>query len=575
MKHTQGVLFRKTVYFLMLVIVLLLVIIGILVYNGGITQAYPLPDTEDTYLSMEMVVPDETVPSTTLIPEEPTQFWEENDLILSGEIGTQELWEPADMAAYENVPVHFTSSDPEIVTIDSAGVLTAVSAGEAVICADYGTAVVRRWVIVEISEELPAETTVVVEAIPISTVDDLRKLADDLSGNYILTNDLRISSQDAIAPIGYGGFINNNWETSQGFSGTLDGNNHSIVMELQSYRQCSGLFAVIAPTGVVKNLNITATISGEKLDDNNALGAIAGYNAGTIQHCTVSLDGKTSGRYAMLGGIAGANVGTIAFCETHGTLSGTGRNIVIGGIVGLQYAQGSGYQNVTFLENNNQTNVCRLYGYDFATDPVAKPIAYTTQIFEDSPKQEDGQIILQHCFHQIILQGATPQISNINASLEQDRQNWMALLRDETVKQVYTYPTYEPNSRYWTATSEVTTNDGKILSLRVKTDWFGGGVRNINYYGKTYDLKTGKELTLADILDIPQEQAAEEAKELALNYCKECDTVIDEISLRNCLEEDIHYYLLNGELVLEFDTYVISDGAAGSIHAPTGFFYVP
>lgn len=575
MKNAQDVLFRKTIHFIMLVIVLLLVIIGILVCNGGITQAYPPHDTEDSYPSTEMGLPDESVPSTTLIPEEPMLFWEENDLILSGEIGTQVLWEPADMAAYANTPVHFTSSDPEIVTIDSTGVITTVSAGEAVICADYGTAMVQRWVIVEIPEELPAETTVTVKVIPISTADDLRKMADDLSGNYVLTNDIRISSEDEIAPIGYGGFINNNWEISQGFSGTLDGNNHSIVMEIRSYRQCSGLFSVIAPTGVVKNLNITATISGEKSDDNNALGAIAGYNAGTIQHCTVSLNGKVSGRYAMLGGIAGANAGTIAFCETYGTLSGTGNNIVIGGIVGLQYAQGIGQQNVTFLENNNQTNVCRLYGYDFAADPVAKPIAYTTQIFEDSPKQEDGQVILQHCFQQLILQGVTPQISNINASLTQDRQNWMALLRDETVKQVYTNPTYEPNSRYWTATSEVTTNDGNVFSLRVKTDWFGGGVRNINYYGKTYNLKSGKELTLADILDIPQEQVAGKAKELALNYCEESNTVIDEISLRNCLEEDIHYYLLNGELVLEFDTYVISGGAAGSIHAPTGFFYVP
>lgn len=568
----QSPCYRHLIQIMVLLILLLLATVCVLAYRGGITRESPPPSAQ-TQPTTQPKTPEETTPPTVLPSEEPVEYFDADDLILPGEAGTQTRWEPRGVPDDDGGPVRFTSSDPSVVTIDDSGVMTVVSPGEAVIHGDYGTFEASRKVIV-LPPEPVAQATDNGDPIPIASVADLRMLAENPEGSYILTNDIQITQEDAIVPIGSGGFTDGRWETEGGFSGTLDGNNHRIRIEAASYQQCSGLFAVITPTGTVKNLNVTAIIHGAKMDDNNALGGIAGYNGGLISHCNVYLDGEAPGTYAMLGGIAGANDGTIAYCEAYGTLSGSGTYKKVGSIAGIQYSHGQGRQNIALISNTSNENECRLYGYDTTQNIRGEPATYTVQCFDDSPRRE-GQEILQHSFQQIVLDESTPQTAQINGSLAQDRQDWMARLREDTVDLVYTHPTYEPNSRYWTATSEVTTNDGRIFGIRVKTDWFGGGVRNINYYGKTYDLKTGKELTLADILMLPQEQAVERAKELAMDYFRQSNTAISEEVLESCQEKDIHYYLLNGELVLEFDTYVISDGAAGSIHAPTSFFYTP
>lgn len=569
----QSLPYRYLIRIMVLLILLLLAAACVLAYRGGITREAP-PSGTQTQPTTQPQAPEETTLPTVLPPEEPVVYFDAEDLILPGEAGTRMRWEPREVPDDAGGPVEFTSSDPGVVTIDDSGVMTTVSPGEAVIHADYGTFEAGRRVIVLPPEPVPQPTDNG-DAIPIASVADLRMLAENPGGSYILTNDIQITQEDAIVPIGSGGFTDGRWETEGGFSGTLDGNNHRIRIEAASYQQCSGLFAVITPTGTVKNLNVTAIIHGAKMDDNNALGGIAGYNEGLISHCDVYLDGEAPGTYAMLGGIAGANAGTIAYCEAYGTLSGSGTYKKIGSIAGIQYSQGQGRQNIALVSNTSKENECRLYGYDANQNIRGEPATYTVQFFDDSPKQEDGQAILRHSFQQIVLAESTPQAAQINGSLAQDRQDWMAQLSEDTVDQVYTHPTYEPDSRYWTATSEVTTNDGRILGIRVKTDWFGGGVRNINYYGKTYDLKTGKELTLADILGLPPEQALEEAKQLAGEYFRQTNAPISEESVEACQEADIHYYLQNGELVLEFDTYAVSDGAAGSIHAPTGFYYAP
>lgn len=580
MKESKNALLNRGIVLLLALNALLLIIIGILIWRGGIQRVERPDSTVETFVvATETTVPETTIFETTAmetVAETTMEIDEvvyEEDLILSGEIGMQVQWIPKNMEDCDLAEIRYHSLDSSIVTIDDSGVLTSVSRGAVYLSASCGSLYTMRKVVVK--PTVAEDDEIGEDAVPITSVEDLRKISENLSGNYVLTEDIQISLEDDFAPIGSGGFLNKNWVTEQGFSGTLDGDRHIITLEFQSYRQCSGLFATIAPTGVVKNLTIRATIRGEKADDNNALGAIAGYNAGTIRHCQVTLDGEAAGKYAMLGGIAGANAGTIEYCTSYGTLSASGSNATIGGIVGLQYPQGSVSQNISVLENENQKNMIRLCGYDLGATEGSSPVGYTIRSFDDSPKQNDGQVILQHSFQQVVLQGTSGAISQVNANLADNCQKWMAMLSEETIESVYTNPVYEPNSRFWTATSQITTNDGQIFSIRVKCDWFGGGVRNINYYGRTYDLKTGKELTLGNILDLPEEQALEKAKVLALDYFHKSNTAVYEDDLANCTEADMHYYLLNGELVIVFDTYAISSGAAGSIHAPTGFFFTP
>ena len=47
-----------------------------------------------------------------------------------------------------------------------------------------------------------------------------------------------------------------------------------------------------------------------------------------------------------------------------------------------------------------------------------------------------------------------------------------------------------------TAVSKVSYNNKGIISIVVSTEWYAGGVGNEDTYGMTFDLKTGKKITL-------------------------------------------------------------------------------
>ncbi len=114
------------------------------------------------------------------------------------------------------------------------------------------------------------------------------------------------------------------------YAGTFDGGGHIIsnlkIDSSDSYSSYLGLFAYIAPDGVVKDL----TLSDVAISGNSYIGGIAGYNYGTIENCSVS--GSVSGNIGV-GGIAGQNNGTISNCNNEGKVSGAEAES-IGGIVG-------------------------------------------------------------------------------------------------------------------------------------------------------------------------------------------------------------------------------------------------
>ena len=135
------------------------------------------------------------------------------------------------------------------------------------------------------------------------------------------------------------------------FSGTFDGNMHTISLTLSSIISVnSGLFSTIAPTGVVENLSVGGITHGI-----NNIGGIAKVNYGLIENSNftgVSFGSTTVGgivgtnngtiRYSFsealvignshVGGIAGDNSGTIEKSHSSNTVTGTG--CCIGGIVG-------------------------------------------------------------------------------------------------------------------------------------------------------------------------------------------------------------------------------------------------
>lgn len=152
-----------------------------------------------------------------------------------------------------------------------------------------------------------------------------------------------------------------------GFAGTFDGNGKTISeISITTAGSGIGLFGYVAPTGVVKNMTLTGAVNVSGSYD--AIGAVAGYNSGTITgvinraavtnaggYNVGGITGFNDGYYTQdalgliencgneanvssnnskVGGIVGENSGMVNGCYNSGTVHSTGAKAGAGGIVG-------------------------------------------------------------------------------------------------------------------------------------------------------------------------------------------------------------------------------------------------
>lgn len=141
------------------------------------------------------------------------------------------------------------------------------------------------------------------------------------SGNYQLTADITVT-----APYG------NDITGFTGFTGTFDGNGHTVTLDITASTANVGLFSKLAGGAVVKNVITAGSISGKV----NNVGGIAGTADGnvTIENCknTASIKGG-KGAGGILGySEPGSGFVTISSCANMGSVSGTRKQV--GGIAG-------------------------------------------------------------------------------------------------------------------------------------------------------------------------------------------------------------------------------------------------
>lgn len=141
--------------------------------------------------------------------------------------------------------------------------------------------------------------------------------------------------------------ISRTWTAIDKFSGTLDGDGHTISFNNSISGSSNGLYGFCGINeGTITNLIIAGngvTVNGEE----DFVGSIAGLNRGTISNCTNKMNITASGKNTYAGGIAGVmDTGTISNCKNEGTISVTTVTVSTdvtdkesssGGIVALNY----------------------------------------------------------------------------------------------------------------------------------------------------------------------------------------------------------------------------------------------
>jgi len=161
-----------------------------------------------------------------------------------------------------------------------------------------------------------------------------------LNGNYLLMNDINISSYENWTPIGGNFTITYNDEGKSVFtplnyfSGTFDGNGKKIIglnISFTSSEHIAGLFGYVVPGGTVKNLGVEG-ININISEDIQSVGGIMGINYGTVENCYVT--GTVSGARTV-GGVVGFNTGTVSNCYSTATVISSND---AGGIAGANFS---------------------------------------------------------------------------------------------------------------------------------------------------------------------------------------------------------------------------------------------
>lgn len=146
------------------------------------------------------------------------------------------------------------------------------------------------------------------------TVSSAKEFAAmDASGSYTLTKDIIVTEPYA-----------------SDFSGTFDGNGHTVTLDITASTANVGLFSKLAGGAVVKNVKVDGTVSGTE----GVAGIAAQANGATISGCINCAEISATERH--VGGIVGKlRGGTVENCYNTGAISSSRtRPINMGGIAG-------------------------------------------------------------------------------------------------------------------------------------------------------------------------------------------------------------------------------------------------
>jgi len=147
-----------------------------------------------------------------------------------------------------------------------------------------------------------------------------------LTGHYLLMNDITAPNNLVIAHVEAEVLQNDIARAGAGFLGSLDGNNHTITVNIYLPSIAGvGLFRLIGASGRVSNLSVVGQVDGHSV-----VGGLAAANEGEIISSTANVE--VTGQYFDIGGLIGINNGFVQGSSAMGTVRGLG---LVGGLIGL------------------------------------------------------------------------------------------------------------------------------------------------------------------------------------------------------------------------------------------------
>ena len=202
------------------------------------------------------------------------------------------------------------------------------------------------------------------------------------------------------------------------------------------------------------------------------------------------------------------------------------------------------------------------------------------RIMDGSWYNGDGDVLISHVFEQVVVLDRTDAAEKINAQIEEvgeafvSEQSYRIYESEEEMEDYLELAGMGYGDLFYDMSAEVTHNGDGILSIRMGMDWFMGGVFNADYYGMTFDLSTGEELTVLELIGGDAEEAEQKLNEIICDYVTEAYGEglfgIPEQILAGYSAEEYNFYVEEGQIIVTFETYTFAPGAAGATVVPTG-----
>lgn len=182
-----------------------------------------------------------------------------------------------------------------------------------------------------------------------------------------------------------------------------------------------------------------------------------------------------------------------------------------------------------------------------------------------------GQLIIEHYYDQLVIEGDSQAVKAINASVEENCRDFFSQ-NTSSMKAVFDYysNTNCPYVFFNTMDGEVTYNQNGIISLQQSFNWFMGGVHNSSWYGLTFDLNTGKKMVLSDLFPQMSNSAisslvkAEVKEYMDANpnrgWWEDAKAKVDAMNI-----DSIDFCVDEGKVLVFFEVYQLAPGASGPV----------
>ncbi|MCR5738014.1 MAG: DUF4163 domain-containing protein [Eubacterium sp.] len=197
------------------------------------------------------------------------------------------------------------------------------------------------------------------------------------------------------------------------------------------------------------------------------------------------------------------------------------------------------------------------------TESVSAKVGYTKKAINKN--EQFGTIKAEVGYQLVQLKGDSPAIKKINKALKKDYKKFM---KGSNAKEVKSYAeetskvSKEEDTYYWNETSSVKYNKNGVISIVISTQWYAGGVSNVDLYGLNFDVETGKKLYVNQVCGKSTKyiknklyKALKKSFEADADYEKVVDTV------KNKRTKKIRFYIKkNGKVMVSFEPYELLYG---------------